>query len=58
MKVITSLTVDGTVYELGKEVDGRLVKSIDYRRDGIAKINLRCENESHYLVTLDNVMTE
>jgi len=58
MKIITSLTVDGTVYKLNAEIEGHVVKHISFKRDGLVGINKGTADEAHYIVVMENRMTE
>jgi hypothetical protein len=51
-------TKKGTIYELDKPIDGRLVGAIEYRRDGLISINHGDGDHSHYLLDLVNPVSE
>jgi len=56
--VVIIETKKGTIYELDKDVEGRRVEDIEYRRDGLVSINHGGEDHSHYLLTLVNPLSE
>jgi hypothetical protein len=51
-------TKKGIAYELDKPIEGRIVKAIEYRRDGLISINNGDGDHSHYLLDLVNPMSE
>jgi hypothetical protein len=52
-------TTKGIVYELDKPTaEGRLVKNIEFRRDGLTSVNHGDGDHSHYLLTLVNPVSE
>lgn len=52
-------TTKGTVYELDKPTaEGRLVKNIEFRRDGLTSVNHGDGDHSHYLLALVNPVSE
>ena len=51
-------TTKGIVYELDKPTAGRLVKNIEFRRDGLTSVNHGDGDHSHYLLDLANPVSE
>lgn len=58
MKVIISLISNDITYKRDDEMDGRIIKDIVFKRDGYAGINKGAENEAHYLIVLENRLTD
>lgn len=60
MKKIVSLETKGIIYKLEEtpaNMEGMLVKDISFKRDGYSGI-FKPENEEHYLVRIENAMTD
>ncbi len=60
MKRIVCLETKGIIYELDKtpnNMEGMVVKDISFKRDGYQGI-FKGEDESHYLVRIENALTE
>lgn len=51
-------TKKGTVYELDKPIEGRIVAAMEYRRDGLVSINHGDGDHSSYLLDLVNPVSE
>ncbi len=58
MKVIISITANGVVYKRDDEIDGHIIKNIVFKRDGYSGINKGLPDESHYMITLENRLTD
>lgn len=58
MKVIISITAGLIIYKRDDEIDGHIIKNIVFRRDGYGGINKGQPDESHYMITLENRLTD